>query len=273
MLLLVICVSVVPSHNVYARQDECTTDDSNPRSREGRDSSRSSEPCPDETDPPVTSPPPISLPEFSVVLQDGDKLTHVQPGTESVTLASVLLDASNFSKDVHTTKLEFDITVLSFAEYDSLENCGLYHNDSFIQPSGVARAVVTNTVDFVTTSQGVFVYSLPMGALMTPHQDAITAELICDLPPVLTEAQVVTKISERNFMAYDSEGHTIDYSFNAQPSHTVEVYSGDTPPWDPPVVEDPTPGDSGNDGDNGSDGDDGWDSGHRDRSDETIRRR
>jgi hypothetical protein len=256
VLLTILGATVLVNHHTNAKTRECGLERGT-RYRVGRETFYTPPPpCPDEADPPVAAP--ISQKDLNVVLQDVSAATHIQPGAESVTVARVLLDASNSDKDVRTISMEFDISISSYADFGGLDNCGLYQDELFIEPASVARATVTDVGIDMTTSQDVQTYSIPSNSLVTPRQDKIYVDLKCDFPPILTEAIILTKISNNNFFAIDPNGRSVDYSINSDPGHTIEVYSGDTRPWDPIVPADgPVPGNDGEDGDDGADGVDG----------------
>ena len=263
-------------NGVYAESEQCDADDRDSRTRESRDSNRSTEEsCPDPSDPP-----PTYETDLVVFVQNEVLDTHVLPGTGSVSLTHLVFDASNSGKDIHIPSLEFEVDITSFDGFSNLENCGIYQGRSEVEASGVSRATVTNSGDNVITSHAKFSYSFPPDSLVAPHHDTTSVSLVCDFPPALTEAQVTTVFIDDDFSAIDSDDDAVDFTIVLPLDHTIDVYAGDTPPWDsetPP--DDPPDGGDGEDGEDGEKGEDGdpqeeeeESPNRRDRTDQTDRR-
>lgn len=259
-MIALIGLSMPRADSVYGRAKPCREQERVTRIRDGRETVITPvvvDSCDDavvDDEGSTLQPPSIPQKDFNVIQEDVTEPVHVQPDTDSVTLARATLDASNSDKDVHITSLKFGIFITSYAGYASLENCKLFHNGAQVSASGIARATVTNSNNGVIYSQGEIAYSLPVNSIKTSHHTIGVLELVCDLPAVLTEARITTKIFDDNFEALDSDGRFVDYYIASHPGHSVEVYSGAMIPGG---IETPN-GDvvPGENGDNGNDGND-----------------
>lgn len=195
--------------------------------------------------------PPTPQTDLRVSLAGSDIPDYIVPGSTSVPLSSVVLDASHSDKDVVIKQIEFLFSATSATHGARLENCVLTRNNSPLNHSGRYSATTSVFDDGVFLTNGKTGFTFPSGQLTIPSHESAKIALICDLLPEF-EGVLTIGITEEEFIAEDPSGHGIDHSFGTPKNHSIGV-GVTVPPDNNPPTDNPGDDDGGDSGSNTGD--------------------